>query len=276
MSNNIFEVEQSKTGLVNVPKPKTVYKYRSWNAGDIYHDNVLLKNQLYMSAPSDFLDKMDCKNPTRYDLLTKEELRIWIGGLMKEQHPKYNDKAIQNLVMELEGLNKFQDKEWMAKSQEQDWQQFNQLAGVLSLTRNPLNERMWVEYGNYHKGIAYGFDTDALIIGCGVGGGGDVSYNDELPIILPLMDYTLQFTLRSFYKTKEWEFEDEYRLRSFGTDSRTKVFPDGSLTTVVLGKDFDGQQVPFIVDKLRAKPNRVTLYQCNYNNEALVLREIEY
>lgn len=32
--------------------------------------------------------------------------------------------------------------------------------GVLSLTRNPVNNLMWSHYGDEHRGVAFGFDVD--------------------------------------------------------------------------------------------------------------------
>lgn len=55
-------------------KPSVVYKYRTWNKSRL-HNNLLLKIQLYLSAPADFVDQMECKNPIRYDLLTPDRKR---------------------------------------------------------------------------------------------------------------------------------------------------------------------------------------------------------
>ena len=50
----------------------TVYKYRDW--GKPFHRKLLLEPSVYLSAPSDFEDPLDCKIPIRYDLLTDIEI----------------------------------------------------------------------------------------------------------------------------------------------------------------------------------------------------------
>src|SRR5690606_17493032 len=56
-----------------------------------------------------------------------------------------------------------------------------------------------------------------------LGGGGEVIYDDELPIIMPapFMELEVAMQYRVFYKTKKWEFEDEYRTKKFWPNPAT-------------------------------------------------------
>lgn len=258
--SQLHPVEIDYVELEAVQKPDIVHKYRSWKQ-DIYHDNVLLKNQLYMSAPSDFEDKLDCKNPTRYDAMTEEETKIWIERKIRDEHPRFNDKAVAGLVEHYYRRSRLKDADFIGQFEKEEWNQYNRLTGILSVTHDPLSEAMWVKYANSHTGISYGFDTNALIRGCKIGGGGDVQYVDELPLIHPLDDIIVQATNRVYYKTKDWEFEQEYRLRTFSYDDRVRTYPNEALMEVVLGKDFEMEQLPEIIEILKTKGGHVKLFK---------------
>jgi len=263
------------TELEKVDKPPIVYKYRTWNK-NVYHDSVLLKNHIYMSAPTDFEDKFDCKNPIRWDLLTPDETKIWLEKKIRETHPKFNDKAIAGLVEHYYLRNGFQDKAYMSKMHAQEWDSYNRLAGVLSLSINPLSLDLWKKYGDNHAGITYGFDTNILIRSAGIGGGGLVNYVDNLPIIHPFDTLEQQVFTRVFYKTKDWTFEEEYRLRTFSNDSRVRTFADQALVEVILGKDFNMEQLPVIKEQLKSKGGHAKLYQVNVSEGILARAAIEY
>ena len=262
--------------LENVQKPEIVYKYRSFNKGDIYHDNILYNNHIYMSAPSDFEDQFDCKNPTRYDILNEEETKEWISRKVREQHPKYNDRAVDNLVSELQARNKFKDEKWMAEFDEYEWKSYNDLTGIFSVSENSLSEEMWVKYGDNHKGVCYGFNTNTLIKSCGLGGGGNVIYVPELPLIHPFDPIMVQATNRVFYKTDDWAFEQEYRLRTFTRAGRIRIYSDEVLKSVILGKDFDLSQLPIIIEQLVLKGRHAKLSKVILIGGEHTVEEIPY
>jgi hypothetical protein len=52
--------------------PETLYKYRDWQ--DKNHRRVISHQEVFFASPNSFEDKLDCKNPTRWDLLTYGEI----------------------------------------------------------------------------------------------------------------------------------------------------------------------------------------------------------
>jgi len=278
---DIHLVEISYSNLDEVEKPEMVYKYRSWNKGDVYSDNVLLKNQLYLAPPSSFVDKYDCKIPTRYDLLTEEETLKWGKPIVRAMHPRWNDKAIETELKYLVGRLPFKDIEKMKAFEEDEWTAYDAMAGILSLCTNPLNEEMWKMYGDGFSGICYGYNTEELIRGCGLRAAGPVIYVDELPIIHPLMDTIQKGTIRVFFKLREWEFEEEYRVREFSEANRDKanrikIYSDDILKEVILGKDFDKEQIPIITNILKYKGSHATLFITELINGQLVRSAVDY
>ncbi|MBT2561121.1 DUF2971 domain-containing protein [Pedobacter sp. ISL-68] len=274
-------VEVDFTDLENVEKPEMVYKYRSWNKGDVNSDNVLLKNQLFLAEPSSFVDQFDCKIPTRYDLLTDEEILQWGEPIVRRMHTRWNDKAIKNEVIRLAARLPFKDENKMKLFIADEWKSYNDKSGILSLCKNPLNNEMWKMYGHDHTGICYGYETNKLIRSCGFGGGGPVTYQDELPIIHPLMDSILVASIRVYYKLTKWEFEEEYRIRDFSEANvnkanRVRVYSDDILKEVTLGHSFDDEQIPRIIEILRKKGSHADLYKCEIVDGALSRLLIDY
>ena len=249
-------------------KPSIVYKYRSWNKS-VLHDNLLLKNQLYLSAPADFEDQMDCKNPTRYDLLTEQETKLWIERTFRKLHPKYSDNALQRHVNFYFARNGFQNQSYLERNRASEWEAYNKMAGVLSLTVNPLNEALWAKYGDRHTGIAFGFDTSKLVRSTKIPRGGLVQYVNELPIIHPFHPVMEQVFIRVYFKTKEWTFEQEYRLNDFTASPRLRYFSDESLVKVVLGAEFDQLQIPILKKHLTSKGGHIRLHQIKRDNGIL-------
>jgi hypothetical protein len=279
--NNIRKIEVDYVDLDQVEIPHIVYKYRSWGIGDLNADNVLLKNQLYMCAPSGFVDQFDCKIPTRYDLLTEDEIREWIREKLVWQHPKWNEATIQRELDYYEKRNAFYNKDEMRKYEEYEWRLYNDKSGILSLCIQPLNIKMWEMYGDNHKGVCYGFETINLIRECKMGGGGHVIYCKELPVIHPFEDLAIQANTRVYYKLIEWEFEEEYRIRTFAEENsnssnRLKIYPDYVLKEVTLGKDMDEKRQKSIIGILNAREHKPKVFKCSIAESHLIREEIEY
>jgi len=278
---DIRAVEIDFVDLEEVYMPAIVYKYRTWNVGDSNSDNVLLKNQLFLASPSSFVDESDCRIPIRYDLLTDQEILIWSERTARRMFPKYNDDAIKREVQHYIGRIPFRNKEKMNQYDEQEWIDYNNNAGVLSLCIQSLNEDMWKMYGDDHKGICYGFSTIELIRGCNLKGGGVVRYVNELPIIHPFEDTILKANKRVYYKFNSWSFEEEYRIRDFTEQNqdprnRIKTYPDHVLKEVTLGKDFDDGQIPVIIEHLRSKEVQPTLFRCVVVDNRLTREHLNY
>jgi hypothetical protein len=266
--------------IEQVEKPKIVYKYRSWNRDIKYDDMVLTHNQLYMSEPLKFKDKLDCRSQTRYDLMTDEEILNWSEKMTKRDHPRFNDEAIRKLAVKNLDRVPFKDEELMKKLQEDEWLSYNDWAGVLSLCVTSTSDAMWSEYGANHSGICYGFFTDDLIKGCMLSGGAKVEYVDELPVILQSMHPFVQSGLKAYYKLRNYEYEEEYRLRTFNPNNkdivnRIKIYPNEVLAEVVFGKDFDKEQIKVIRGIIEKRNSKAVLYQCSISDSKLIRERLD-
>lgn len=267
--------------LNEVEKPEIVYKYRSWNQGIPSHDRVLTGNQLFMAQPSSFEDEFDCKIPERFDLMSDIEEREWITRFFQREHPRYNSQAISRMVDEQARKIPFKDAERMSEFNKWEWDTYNSMTGVLSLCTQALSSEMWSYYGENGKGICYGFHLSTLIESSPGLMGGYVQYVEDLPIISPLYDLMYKAFLRVMCKLQKWGFEEEYRLRSFhesNTTAQNRVitYPPEALMEVILGREFDDNEVEVIIQHLKNMGSIARLYKCIEINNVLLRNEIEY
>ena len=132
--------------------PEIVYKYRSWK--NEFHKAVLLKNQVFLSPPSDFNDPFDCRVTKNHHLLdTPERIENYIKKGIDE-NSEYLISQGRNIEFErhdlrerLQNLNQYQ-KEFEAL----DIEYTDKYLGVLSLSARWNSILMWSHYGDFHKG----------------------------------------------------------------------------------------------------------------------------
>lgn len=92
MEDNPIYKPSTRTGIV--------YKYRNWKQRN--HKNVLLKNILWLSKPSDFNDPFDCMLFADYSRFTKEEILQQISDSILVEFPqKYYDPDFRMEIAKL-------------------------------------------------------------------------------------------------------------------------------------------------------------------------------
>jgi len=217
--------------------PETLYKYRDWNAP--FHNSILTRREVFFAAPNTFMDPLDCKNPVRYDLLSKKEInQLYANRLNSEQGMSRQARRLK--ARELNRNSNVRNKEFVEKHNEETFNEYCKRAGVLSLTADPLNVRMWEKYSDKHQGFCVGFDTK--IASDFFGAAGPVFYDRELPIIYPEPKHSFlkQHITRIFHKEEKWAFEKEYRTHKFmghpmSIKDRTVKLPPEAYKEVILG-----------------------------------------
>ena len=99
--------------------------------------------------------------------------------------------------------------------------------GIFSLCEEANNNVMWSHYGNSHKGFCVGFNVSELFNVFKDSFLGRVLYKDNFPNIHDIKkciinnDYDTIDEL-NFTKSKEWEYEKEYRFKKIKLDNSLK------------------------------------------------------
>jgi hypothetical protein len=194
--------------------PKTIYKYRSWNSE--FGKRVLTDFELYLASPGEFNDPFDAKVPYNFQNLSNEELDKVIGKFaahspkhrrLNQVSPRTSRRIIKKLYTS--------DPNWLQSlSNKIDFEAVDKLIGVVSMSANWDNQLMWAHYSDNHKGYCIGFNEIAIKNSGKFKYGGLIQYaeSSDFPKISPLDQSDKAFYEKTFTKSIDWKYEQEYRL----------------------------------------------------------------
>ena len=243
LSSGMTIIEHLDVSAINLPP--VLYKYREFN--NSFHKSIITNSSVYFAAPNTFPDNKDCHPKEVFPSVSIVRKRFW--ELSLSEHPEMNryerDRYVHEQIISAPILNPDIREQLI----EDLFGDYCRCHGILSVTANPNNKRMWEEYADDHKGFCVGFNSSKLAMIAG--GGGPVTYCDSLPEIHIWLDnQESEFLKRVFYKERKWEHEEEYRLIKVwrydsdvtNRDRNVQLPPDG-IVSVICGKDMPIENV---------------------------------
>ena len=250
--------------------PPILYKYREWS--DENHKRIFTHNELYLASPAFFKDEFDCKVPIRYDLLTDEEIYEKYLNSSKEENPLFTRQQHRKFARDWQKQGLMRDKKRIIELEKYFFEKFNNLFGVLSLTAIPDNYEMWNEYADKGKGFCVGFRTIPLFeLSQYFGGGGEVIYNDELPIIKETDPLEKKHFLQIHSKLRKYEFEKEYRMTKFNIQNRQAKIPNEIFAKIIIGDKMPVEMKNEIIELAKQQFPHVNISIASFNdNDKLV------
>ncbi|TDS07593.1 DUF2971 domain-containing protein [Sphingobacterium paludis] len=250
-----FIVNTRQTTLDQLELPPTVYKYRTWE--DTYHKRFITEKEVFLASPNTFEDQLDCHNPTRFDLLKDNQIYEYYFLDSKRINSKFTRQQHREFARSHTKRAPFKNKFRLAEWQNHFDEQYFKRTGILSLTENWNNDKMWEKYADNGNGICIGYKTSELFKY--LGGGGPVHYMDKLPIIYPLPFTSDEAALfqRVYCKTSQWSFEEEYRTKMYwnfeaSTEDRRIILPTNCFQTIILGDNLSAEAIHEIKDAVSA------------------------
>ena len=254
----------TSSNLDQINFPSIVYKYRDWDQD--YHDKTIKERQIFLASPSTFEDTRDNRNPIRYDLLTEDEARKFFEKLLKKKNPKINLKKCTEEANKLVESGRLKDPSFMQEFNEKFFTEFFQRYGVLSLTAKPCLSDMWDKYANKGKGFCIGYDSKLMFEF--LGGGGPVTYHNELPILKPLL-FMSQHEIdsgRIYAKEMKWKFEQEYRTHKFWNklpdlNDRQITLPKEAFKKVILGENISSKSRNEIITAVKESIGEIPILE---------------
>ncbi|MFN0290023.1 DUF2971 domain-containing protein [Pedobacter helvus] len=260
----VYDIERKLINFDEVDFPETLYKYRYFSKEN--NISIITKREVYFSKPSGFEDPFDCKVPTRWDLLTDEDiLNYYYEDSLRELNSTATIEERMEFAIHNANNNALRDKEFINAKQAEDFAKYDERIGVLSLT--PYNNlyELWEKYAENHTGFCVGFEPNFMLKGIGTGGG-IVNYHNELPVILPLykMPFEIQMQYQIFGKLMEWEFEKEYRtiLSKDGIlteNERKKILPVQAYKEIIIGAKMTEENVKKFINAIPPELKNVPL-----------------
>ncbi|MBS1587954.1 MAG: DUF2971 domain-containing protein [Bacteroidetes bacterium] len=262
-----------RTTIDQIQLPSVLYKYRQ--ADNDFHINILKTGKVYYSPPSGFEDKLDCKIPVRYDLLTDEEIIRKYYNELKIQDPWAGHFLLLERAQKWADLGNFRNPDLIAEAESEYWDELNRRFGVLSLTEDNSNPAMWEKYADSLNGFCIGFTGRTMLEEIG-GGGGDVTYVDELPVIKPFMDPLYQNQLQAFSKEKKWSFEKEYRSHKtwfvdVDNNTRNMKVPNEAFVELIIGTKVDGKRKNELIEYAKALNPEINVLSARLENDVIII-----
>ncbi|MES2063125.1 MAG: DUF2971 domain-containing protein [Bacteroidota bacterium] len=275
----MIEVGEAVQGSFDdLEMPETLYKYRDWR--DMNHRRMISHREVFFASPSSFEDKLDCKNPTRWDLLTYGEILDKYYHDCPQLHPNFTNEERVSFAIDWANHTMVNNKEYVDEQQKKTFKEFDAFSGVLSLTAYPKEETMWNKYSINHSGFCIGFDPKIMLRGLGTGGG-IVHYDDELPVIHPSPKHShMQQTIfQIFFKLREWEFEKEYRAYKFRPypltiGDRAVVVPPEAFKELILGANMSEENEQLVISSIPQQINHIRLKKAFLENVGIVIKDI--
>lgn len=255
--------------------PETVYKYRDWN--NLCQRSIITDRQVWFAQPSTFLDPLDCKILTRYDLLTEKQIfeKYHYESKKMPEHSNWTRQQHRKFARDWAKKSPMKDKEYVKEVQADGLNKFDVRFGVLSLTADPKNADLWRLYSDDHSGFCVGFNS--AIAFRPFGGAGEVLYYDELPTILPMpfQSQEEQHILQVFSKLNEWKHEKEYRAHKFYPNPATKedraiVLPSEAFKEIILGAHISDENKREIIDACHQSLPEVSILQASINENETI------
>ena len=251
--------------------PSILYKYRNWEEDN--HKRVLTHNELFFAPPDSFDDEFDCKIPIRYDLLTDKEIYEKYLYFSKKENPHFNREQHRQRAREWQKKGLLRDKKRLEDLNKDFLKKINNALGVLSLTAIPDNYEMWnSRYANDGKGFCVGFKTIPLFeFSPDFGGGGEVAYSDELPIIKETDSFKKKHSLQIYSKLRKWESEKEYRLITSNVQNRQTMIPNEFFAEIIIGERMPDKMKNEIIELAKTKFPHVFISIARFNNYTVTI-----
>ncbi len=260
--NNIETISQNTTLVF----PAILYKYRVWE--DKYHQKILSDNTVFLASPNSFEDIKDCNVPESFPSSQIDLYNAFLN-LSRHKNKSYSEEQHSYYAAKWSVESPLADVEHRDNLLEQLKNEFDNRYGVLSLTTNSRSDEMWHKYGNDHKGICIGFDTQKLFDV--VGGGGPMRYYDILPTIDFFNDdFQTRHIKNILSKEVQWAFEEEYRLHKMwkydvSLSDRNIPLPKDCVVMVILGSQISDASRDAIISVLQLKHPNALIKEENYN-----------
>lgn len=254
--------------------PEIVYKYRKW---EDYQKTIITDKTVFLAKPNSFEDKKDCKLQKRYDLMTNQDIFNEYIDSSKNENPTWNRHQHRQLAKKLSKDSPMKNINYIKKLQEDHFLRFNERFGVLSLTANPSNLKMWDKYSDDGKGFCVGFDPKIMFPV--LGGGGEVIYYKELPVIFYNDDFHTERIKQVFSKEDIWSFEEEYRTHKFyeippTISERCEVLPKEAYKEIVFGWDMPESTIKEIKDACSNQNLTIEFKKATKQNDVIIISSI--
>lgn len=278
MSNIEFTFDYDKVGFFD-----TVYKFRkNWNNSS--HKRTITHQELYFAKPSSFKgDAYDCKLPIQFDAETEEIAKEKMMEVSLRENSFFTEEQhIQN-VQKMYKAAPFHDKDTRESILEDFKNKYDAQLGVLSMTLNVTDNRMWRFFGNFGKGFCVGY-TPALIFPPNNITFGNVDYfkNGQFPhvsVIHRNFEERMKDVMTNLFSLRaKFRYQEEFRFTKMGLfDEGDRIFtiPIEAHKSIVLGANISKNHKAGILNAKREHLSHIDVFQFERDGKDFICNQIE-
>lgn len=269
---------------MNAELPQILYKYRNWK--DKYHKRLIINNELYFSSIDQFNDPFDSIVPLSFELIPKEKVRKKYFKYLKYLNPNLNREHRKLLTKLYIKSAEFYNPE------RQKWHKKYQIKyrikeyGIFSLSSEKDNIIMWSHYSDSHRGYCIGYYRDKIMelrqkiwienkIQFNIH---KVEYKNEYPKYDPTFMTNEEMIIKPLYtKSKDWKYENEYRLICIFRSKFSININDDIIAEVILGCKMPDCHKKEIINIIKTKNFDIPIFEAKLkeNQYGLDFHEIK-
>lgn len=254
--------------------PDILYKYRDWN--DENHKRIITKNELFFASADLFNDPFDATLPFKYkkDEMTEENIikKLFLTG--RDMYPNISEEELQKMVKERLITQNFNSDKYWRDNHQNFINETNKTYGIFSLSSKSDNLLMWSHYAKAHTGFCIGFCKYELFETV-QGAFGKIHYSEHFPT-MPLFGDNVPYILEILMtKSKDWEYEDEYRLIKVHAPRSVFIYNDSCIKEIIFGCKMTQKNREEIIEVVQSKKSKIKLYECLIDNEEFKLNLID-
>jgi hypothetical protein len=274
--NDRYNLNTEIVNFDEVELPNTLYKYRNWSKEN--NREIISKREVFFAPPASFPDPFDCKIPKRWDLLSYNDIVNKYYNLSLQRNIRFSKYEHIEYAVDWANNTAINHPEFVQKHQQQEFNEYSEHTGVLSLTEFADSLPMWEMYAKDHTGFCVGFNPSIMLKDLG-GGGGKVRYLKDLPIIYPepKHSFSVQAFLQVFSKLEKWVFEQEYRVYKFKpytlkAHDRIVSIPAEAYKEVIIGALMSTESVDCLINSFPAELEHVIVKRAYIENGKIVIK----
>lgn len=171
-----------------------------------------------------------------------------------------DEHQIHDMALKAQQKNLIHDPEHMKQMNEYFSERFNQEWGILSLTSKDDNFLMWPHYSCSHTGFCIGLNT-SLLADQVQGIPNPVNYDTDFPRFGLFEDRGQSFLKSTFWKSRIWEYEDEYRILKSGDFRRVVTLSPKTLEEIIFGSKMKQPTKFKLLDEIEEKYPEARVYE---------------
>ncbi len=231
--------------------PANLYKYRCWE--DDFHKSVITNQELYFSSPQKFNDPYDCSLPFKQDPENSDPIKIKmkVEETASREFPHLSGKELEEKCAKQVFLIQQNPESWFEMNWGYTPSELHKTFGVLTFTPHPFNYLMWSHYAQSHKGFCVEFDT-RLLVESVAGHFQKVKYRIDIPYFSISDKLEDELITKLLYtKSKDWCYEDEYRMTRIHSANVSVQFNPKALIAIYFGCKMPGEQQAEIIDLVK-------------------------